>query len=224
MQKKRGAIVSYYGIKETTTINDMKVVRPLLSYRKNELLAYCQKNNIPFSLDSSNLNTKYTRNKIRHEIVEKLSDEELNLILHEILKIEQSNNKFKQKEQKEEPLQTKVPQKKTKGLSFFNSVKFSAMFGKRRIIGFLLSAIFASMLICVLSLAQSIANFDAKSMAMDSMTESSVYAVRKDLDTLSGQVHARVITDEDFAKIKQASPDAKLYKLYVDEKDRIRLW
>ena len=84
MQKKRGAIVSYYGIKETTTINDMKVVRPLLSYRKNELLAYCQKNNIPFSLDSSNLNTKYTRNKIRHEIVEKLSDEELNLILHEI--------------------------------------------------------------------------------------------------------------------------------------------
>ena len=89
------------------------------------------------------------------------------------------------------------------------------MFGKRRIIGFLLSAIFASILICVLSLAQSIANFDAKSMAMDSMTESSVYAVRKDLDTLSGQVHARVITDEDFAKIKQASPDAKLYKLYM---------
>ena len=159
-------------------------------------------------------------NKVIIPMLKRFKQDELDSLLSickrdEILKIEQSNNKFKQKEQKEEPLQTKVPQKKTKGLSFFNSVKFSAMFGKRRIVGFLLSAIFASILICVLSLAQSIANFDAKSMAMDSMTESSVYAVRKDLDTLSGQVHARVITDEDFAKIKQASPDAKLYKLYM---------
>lgn len=159
-------------------------------------------------------------NKVIIPMLKRFKQDELDSLLSickrdEILKIEQSNNKFKQKEQKEEPLQTKVPQKKTKGLSFFNSVKFSAMFGKRRIIGFLLSAIFASILICVLSLAQSIANFDAKSMAMDSMTEGSVYAVRKDLDTLSGQVHARVITDEDFAKIKQASPDAKLYKLYM---------
>lgn len=159
-------------------------------------------------------------NKVIIPMLKRFKQDELDSLLSickrdEILKIEQSNNKFKQKEQKEEPLQAKVPQKKTKGLSFFNSVKFSAMFGKRRIIGFLLSAIFASILICVLSLAQSIANFDAKSMAMDSMTEGSVYAVRKDLDTLSGQVHARVITDEDFAKIKQASPDAKLYKLYM---------
>ena len=159
-------------------------------------------------------------NKVIIPMLKRFKQDELDSLLSickrdEILKIEQSNNKFKQKEQKEEPLQTKVPQTKTKGLSFFNSVKFSAMFGKRRIVGFLLSAIFASILICVLSLAQSIANFDAKSMAMDSMTESSVYAVRKDLDTLSGQVHARVITDEDFAKIKQASPDAKLYKLYM---------
>ena len=159
-------------------------------------------------------------NKVIIPMLKRFKQDELDSLLSickrdEILKIEQSNNKFKQKEQKEEPLQAKAPQKKTKGLSFLDSVKFSAMFGKRRIIGFLLSAIFASMLICVLSLAQSIANFDAKSMAMDSMTESSVYAVRKDLDTLSGQVHARVITDEDFAKIKQASPDAKLYKLYM---------
>ena len=159
-------------------------------------------------------------NKVIIPMLKRFKQDELDSLLSickrdEILKIEQSNNKFKQKEQKEEPLQAKAPQKKTKGLSFFNSVKFSAMFGKRRIIGFLLSAIFASMLICVLSLAQSIANFDAKSMAVDSMTEGSVYAVRKDLDTLSGQVHARVITDEDFAKIKQASPNAKLYKLYM---------
>lgn len=159
-------------------------------------------------------------NKVIIPMLKRFKQDELDSLLSickrdEILKIEQSNNKFKQKEQKEEPLQAKAPQKKTKGLSFFNSVKFSAMFGKRRIVGFLLSAILASILICVLSLAQSIANFDAKSMAVDSMTEGSVYAVRKDLDTLSGQVHARVITDEDFAKIKQASPDAKLYKLYM---------
>lgn len=160
-------------------------------------------------------------NKVIIPMLKRFKQDELDSLLSickrdEILEIEQSNNKFKQREQKEEPLQAKAPQKKTKGLSFLDSVKFSAMFGKRRIVGFLLSAIFASILICVLSLAQSIANFDAKSMAADTMTEGSVYAVRKDLDTLSGQVHARVITEEDFAKIKQASPDAKLYKLYMN--------
>ena len=159
-------------------------------------------------------------NKVIIPMLKRFKQDELDNLLSickrdEILKIEQSNNKFKQKEQIEEPLQAKSPQKKAKGLSFFDSVKFSAMFGKRRIVGFLLSAIFASILICVLSLSQSIANFDAKSMAANTMTEGSVYAVRKDLDTLSGQVHARVITDEDFVKIKQASPEAKLYKLYM---------
>ncbi|MGN1294846.1 MAG: tRNA lysidine(34) synthetase TilS [Bacilli bacterium] len=86
MQKNRGAIVTYYGIKEETIINDMKVIRPLLSYRKKDLLSYCVDNDVPFSIDSSNLETKYTRNKIRHEIVEKMDDEELNLILQEIKK------------------------------------------------------------------------------------------------------------------------------------------
>ena len=159
-------------------------------------------------------------NKVLIPILKRFKQDELDSLLSickrdEITKIEQSNNKFKQSEQKEEPLPAKAIQKKTKGLSFRDSVKFSAMFGKRRIVGFLLSAIFASILICVLSLAQSIANFDAKSMTADTMTEGSVYAVRKDFDTLSGQVYARAITDEDFAKIKQASPDTKLYKLYM---------
>lgn len=159
-------------------------------------------------------------NKVIIPMLKRFMQDELDNLLSickrdEITEIKQSNNKFKQREQKEEPLQAKAPQKKTKGLSFLDSLKFSAMFGKRRIVGFLLSAIFASILICVLSLAQSIANFDAKSMAAGTMTEGSVYAVRKDLDTLSGQVYARAITEEDFAKIKQASPDAKLYKLYM---------
>ena len=114
-------------------------------------------------------------NKVIIPMLKRFKQDELDSLLSickrdEILKIEQSNNKFKQREQKEEPLQAKVPPKKTKGLSFLDSVKFSAMFGKRRIVGFLLSAIFASILICVLSLAQSIANFDAKSMAADTMT------------------------------------------------------
>ena len=159
-------------------------------------------------------------NKVIIPMLKRFKRDELDSLLSickrdEITAIEQSNNKFKQREQKEEPQQVKAPQKNTKGLSFLDSIKFSAMFGKRRIVGFLLSAIFASILICVLSLAQSIANFDARSMAADTITEGSVYAVRKDLDTLSGQVHARVITEEDFAKIKQASPDAELYKLYM---------
>ena len=172
------------------------------------------------------LNEKYENavdvkdNKVVIPMLKRFKQDELDRLLSickrdEITQIEQSNNKFKQREQKEEAPQCKPPQKKTKGLSFLDSVKFSAMFGRRRIVGFFLSAIFASILICVLSLAQSIANFDAKSMAADTMTEGSVYAVRKDIDALSGQVHARAITDEDFAKIRQADSDARLYKLYM---------
>lgn len=84
MQKKRKSIVSYYGIKEINVLNDMKVIRPLLSYRKKDLLSYCLEHHVPYSIDYSNFNIDYTRNKIRHEIVEKLTDEELNIILQEI--------------------------------------------------------------------------------------------------------------------------------------------
>ena len=73
MQKKRRNIVSCYGIKEETILFNMKVLRPLLNATKKELLEYCIRNKIFYSIDSSNLKDDYTKNKIRHNVVEKLT-------------------------------------------------------------------------------------------------------------------------------------------------------
>lgn len=84
MQKKRQNLVKFYGINDFLTIEGTKILRPLLSYSKASLKEYCIKNSVPFAIDSSNQDTKFLRNKIRHEIVSKLSEEERNNILLEI--------------------------------------------------------------------------------------------------------------------------------------------
>lgn len=45
---------------------NLTVVRPLLSCGKDELIAYCQKNAVPYAVDASNGDLSYTRNRIRH--------------------------------------------------------------------------------------------------------------------------------------------------------------
>jgi len=46
-----------------------RIVRPLLPYSKDQLLAYAKKNSLCWREDNSNNNTKYLRNKLRHHIV-----------------------------------------------------------------------------------------------------------------------------------------------------------
>jgi len=45
------------------------VIRPLLTYRHHQIEAYCTFHQIPWRTDSSNLESLYLRNRIRHEIV-----------------------------------------------------------------------------------------------------------------------------------------------------------
>ena len=44
-------------------------VRPFLSTRKSELLAWCERKSVPYVNDPSNLDTAYMRNYIRHVLV-----------------------------------------------------------------------------------------------------------------------------------------------------------
>jgi len=46
-------------------------VRPFLSTRKSELLAWCDRRSVPYVNDPSNLDTSYMRNYIRHVLVPK---------------------------------------------------------------------------------------------------------------------------------------------------------
>ncbi|HEY8365216.1 MAG TPA: tRNA lysidine(34) synthetase TilS [Haloplasmataceae bacterium] len=63
-------ISGYIGMKEITSIDDdIVIIRPFLYITKNEIIAYCEENGVPYAIDSSNLSNKYTRNYIRHEII-----------------------------------------------------------------------------------------------------------------------------------------------------------
>lgn len=53
-------------------MNNGNLVRPLLCFEKEEIIQISQELNIPYQTDSSNLTDKYTRNKIRLDVVPKL--------------------------------------------------------------------------------------------------------------------------------------------------------
>lgn len=84
MQKMRKSIVEHFGIKEEIIMNGIHILRPLLNYTKSELQKYNDDNLVPYAIDSSNLEDLYLRNKIRHEIVQKLSKAEREDMIEEI--------------------------------------------------------------------------------------------------------------------------------------------
>mgnify|MGYP003294349168 CR=1 FL=1 len=86
MQKQRNNIVNYYGIREVGNYKGMNVYRPLLGFKKADLEKYCKKNKTPYAIDKSNLDDTFERNKIRHSIVEPMSDNERKMMVEEIEK------------------------------------------------------------------------------------------------------------------------------------------
>ena len=84
LQKKRKNLVFHYGLAELNEIKGMKVIRPLLSFKKKELLDYCDELSIPYAIDKTNLLPVFERNKIRINTVSKMNDQERKGIVQEI--------------------------------------------------------------------------------------------------------------------------------------------
>lgn len=61
-------------IEEKTTIGNLEVYRPLLNVLKVDLEQYADKNDLKYYVDSTNFDTDYTRNNIRHNIVPLLNN------------------------------------------------------------------------------------------------------------------------------------------------------
>ena len=53
------------GMKRFTRVQGMRVYRPLLETSKEELIDYCNRNQLEYGVDESNVSLKYTRNRIR---------------------------------------------------------------------------------------------------------------------------------------------------------------
>lgn len=110
MQKTRQNLVEFFGIKENPIIFDTKIIRPVLGFTKQELLMFCDINKVEYSIDKTNLQDVFLRNKIRHQVVEKMSKEERNKILEEMAL---ENEKIAK-------IQEKISQIKTKTIEEYN--------------------------------------------------------------------------------------------------------
>lgn len=86
MRLERGASVDgLCGINQEVHINGIKFIRPLLSTSKKELVNYLKENNLKWFEDESNLDTQFTRNKIRHALKEISGDETFDLRITNVI-------------------------------------------------------------------------------------------------------------------------------------------
>lgn len=69
----------YKGFSKVSTYKDFKIIRPLIFYTKQDIEKYISENNIPCCYDESNKSKKYTRNRIRLDILPLLKQEDKNI-------------------------------------------------------------------------------------------------------------------------------------------------
>ena len=60
------------GILETSALDECKIYRPLMNFSRKDIVKYCTINKLVPNNDSSNFDTKYARNFIRHQIISEL--------------------------------------------------------------------------------------------------------------------------------------------------------
>jgi tRNA(Ile)-lysidine synthase len=68
-------IAGLAGMARTRPLGPATLIRPLLGFRRAELLAYLGDLGQPYRDDSSNRDTRFTRNRIRHELLPWLAEE-----------------------------------------------------------------------------------------------------------------------------------------------------
>lgn len=76
MRFTKGAGVSeLLGLEACSQRKNYRLIRPLLNYTKEELLAYLHAHNYPYFVDESNRENKYERNRFRHQFTDALLSE-----------------------------------------------------------------------------------------------------------------------------------------------------
>ncbi|MGP1413756.1 MAG: tRNA lysidine(34) synthetase TilS [Bacillales bacterium] len=84
IQKQRNNIVDYYGIKRITKYKSINIIRPLLDFTKQDLIDYCAQKSISYSIDKTNLEDVYLRNKIRLNFISKIDKKDKESLKKEI--------------------------------------------------------------------------------------------------------------------------------------------
>lgn len=71
----------YAGIKTFSYLDNYKIIRPLLSLTKEDIIKYNKENNIKYYIDSTNEDISYTRNRYRLQLLPLLKKEDKNVHL-----------------------------------------------------------------------------------------------------------------------------------------------
>ena len=132
-----------------------------------------------------------------------------------VANIQQKEDKFI--DTKEVKSSNKELIKHTNNLKIKDSIKFSYLFGKTRIIRFILSSFMVAMMVVVLFLGQSISYFKPSDVIGDLIAENdenSSFGVKKTLDAFKGESAIKHITDEDIKQIREYGYNGNIYELY----------
>jgi len=70
------------GIPESRELSAQRLIRPLLSLRRTDVLNYLNEHRLPYSTDTSNADHRYSRNRIRHELLPLLHEYQPNVVEH----------------------------------------------------------------------------------------------------------------------------------------------
>ena len=80
MRIVRGSTLKgYSGFSRVVDRNNYKIIRPLITLTKDEILAYCKENKIKYYIDSTNNEDVHTRNRYRHVVLPFLKKENPNV-------------------------------------------------------------------------------------------------------------------------------------------------
>lgn len=94
LKKNRQSIGEHAAIACQTQIEQMNVQRPLLDFYKSELIAYCHQHQVPYNIDETNLEERYTRNRLRLTQLDHCSPNELEALYQQALKQQQAQADF----------------------------------------------------------------------------------------------------------------------------------
>ncbi len=92
MQRESGRSVDVLGLEECRMLFGMKVVRPLLDYRKKQLEHYCIDHGIPYGHDETNDQDGYRRNQLRHDVVSTMDDTTMDTLVKTIHSLNHVNH------------------------------------------------------------------------------------------------------------------------------------
>lgn len=93
----RKMMCEYYGLRPVFSYKGIPIQRPLLGWTKEQCKVYCDKQGIEYGIDESNLEDDYTRNQIRHHILEKMTSSEKEELLKSIQKTNERWGKVQRK-------------------------------------------------------------------------------------------------------------------------------